>query len=681
MRHNIAIRFLVMLLTSVCLVASLAGIMSIVSLEGAGLYINSLDELQNHEYESIARTIATDYAELYAMQNLGDIPYLLRKDLCDDPTDRNDYSYWYATLSEKDIVIATLGPGHIPEICNATYTFTVAPLYAVLTPEETEEETSPDDTMPQSPEDDKTPENYLYSTQKTLWINSSLVTYPLDYYQAPEYTVTVYLHEEVLDSSSLHILTSLYPMRYSAIAVLIIGLILFAAGLVFLLWSAGVSPDGTVHPGGLNRIPLDVYLLLTIVGEYLLSLLLSRLITWTRYEGPHWGNLSLLVVNITAITLLGLGFLSAIAAQLKVKAGYWWRHSGIYRFTKRLCQFLRFLWRCLASLGNLLPLMWQWLLVGMLLLAALCVTGYYALWHGAKIWPFLLSLLLCTGTILYGSYAFGTLISGAKRMRDGNLTHKVPTRYLIGSFRDFALELNTLLDTVKQAAENEMRAERMRSELITNVSHDIKTPLTSIINFVDLLQKSHTEAQQKEYLEVLSRQSGRMKKLIEDLIELSKATSGSITVHITSLDAAETINQALGEFSDKLDAAGIVSVFSQPENPVMIKADGRLMWRVLSNLLSNAQKYALPGTRLYVELEEQEDTVLLSLKNVSKEPLTVHASELMERFVRGDTSRGSEGSGLGLNIAKSLMEVQNGQMHLSLDGDLFKVTLYFPADH
>lgn len=681
MRHNIAIRFLVMLLTAVCLVASLAGAMSIISLEGAGLYVNSLDDLQDHEYESIARTIATDYAELYTMQTLGNVPYLLRQDLCDDPTERNDYSYWYAVLSEKDTVLATLGPSHISSICDATYTFTVAPLYAGLTPEKSEEETLPDNPAPQPPAEDKKPVNYLYSTQKTLWINGSLVTYPLDYYQAPEYTVTVYLHEEVLDSSALHILTSLYPMRYSAIAVLIIGLILFAAGLVFLLLSAGVFPDGTVRPGGLNRIPLDVYALIVIVGEYLLYLLLSTLINWTRYEGPHWGNLSLLTVNLFAIILLVLGFLSAIAAQLKVKAGYWWRHSGIYRLTKRLWQLVRFLVKGAAALASLLPLMWQWLLVGMLLLAALCGTGYFTLWHGAKIWPFLLSLLLCTGTILYASYAFGTLISGAKRMREGDLSHKIPTRYLLGSFREFALELNTLLDTVKQAAENEMRAERMRSELITNVSHDIKTPLTSIINFVDLLQKSHTEAQQKEYLEVLSRQSGRMKKLIEDLIELSKATSGSITVHITSLDAAETIHQALGEFSDKLDAAGIVSVFNQPEDPVMIKADGRLMWRVLSNLLSNAQKYALPGTRLYVELEEREDTVLLSLKNVSKEPLTVHASELMERFVRGDTSRGSEGSGLGLNIAKSLMEVQNGEMHLSLDGDLFKVTLYFPADH
>ena len=197
---------------------------------------------------------------------------------------------------------------------------------------------------------------------------------------------------------------------------------------------------------------------------------------------------------------------------------------------------------------------------------------------------------------------------------------------------------------------------------------------------MDLLQKPHTEQQQTEYLEVLSRQSSRMKKLIEDLMELSKASTGNISVHISTMDAAETVNQALGEFSDKLEAARLTPVFHQPEEPIMMRSDGRLVWRVLSNLLSNAVKYAVPDTRLYIDLSRFEDKVLLSLKNISKEELTVHADELMERFVRGDTSRKNEGSGLGLNIAKSLMEVQGGQMQLLLDGDLFKVTLIFPAE-
>ena len=182
-------------------------------------------------------------------------------------------------------------------------------------------------------------------------------------------------------------------------------------------------------------------------------------------------------------------------------------------------------------------------------------------------------------------------------------------------------------------------------------------------------------------MEVLSRQSSRMKKLIEDLMELSKASTGNVSVNITSLNAAEAVNQALGEFSDKLEGARLSPVFHHPNEPVMMRSDGRLTWRVLSNLLSNAVKYALPGTRLYIDLAQFEDKVLLSLKNVSREALTLDSDELMERFVRGDVSRKSEGSGLGLNIAKSLMEIQGGQMQLLLDGDLFKVTLIFPADH
>ena len=229
------------------------------------------------------------------------------------------------------------------------------------------------------------------------------------------------------------------------------------------------------------------------------------------------------------------------------------------------------------------------------------------------------------------------------------------------------------------AAREQSKSERMRSELITNVSHDIKTPLTSIINYVDLLQMPHTPEQEEEWLAVLNRQSGRLKKLIEDLIEMSKAASGSLPVDIVELDAGEAVNQALGEFADKLAAAELTPVFHAPENPVFMRADGRLVWRAMSNLLSNAVKYALPETRLYIDISRVEGNVLISMKNISREPLNISAEELMERFVRGDTSRNTEGSGLGLNIAKNLMELQKGQLQLLVDGDLFKATLIFPA--
>ena len=243
----------------------------------------------------------------------------------------------------------------------------------------------------------------------------------------------------------------------------------------------------------------------------------------------------------------------------------------------------------------------------------------------------------------------------------------------------FSESLNDLAGVAVIAAQKQLKSERMKTELITNVSHDIKTPLTSIINYVDLLQKPHTDEEQEQYLEVLDRQSQQLKKLIEDLMDMSKASTGNMTVEITQVDAVESVNQALGEFADKLDKVQLYPVFRHTEESVAMMADGRLTWRVLNNLLSNAVKYALPGTRLYIDLMELEGKVVISLKNISREELNIDADELMERFVRGDDSRNTEGSGLGLNIAKSLMELQKGQLQLLVDGDLFKVTLIFPG--
>lgn len=336
--------------------------------------------------------------------------------------------------------------------------------------------------------------------------------------------------------------------------------------------------------------------------------------------------------------------------------------------------------RWLARLGrgcektfSRLPLIWQWLLVGMVLALWLLVAvaermeGMMALWCCAAL-----------AIVLYGANCFGALLEGVKHMRGGDLESKVDDKYLIGSFREFAGELNGLADVAMVAAQKQLKSERMKTELITNVSHDIKTPLTSIINYVDLLEKPHTPEQEKNYLEVLSRQSQRMKKLIEDLMEMSKASTGNIQVEIGKIDAVEAVNQALGEFADKLTAAGLTPVFRQSEENVYLLADGRLLWRAMSNVLSNAVKYALPGTRLYVDVSAVEDKAVISFKNISGAQLNISAEELMERFVRGDSSRNTEGSGLGLNIAKSLMELQKGQLQLLVDGDLFKVTLVFP---
>ena len=545
------------------------------------------------------------------------------------------------------------------------------------------------------------------------------------YQELTGYTVSLTLQEPVMRHSELaDALRLLWSYRNALFGILAVSVLLFAVCAVYLCCAAGRKPgrDG-VKAGGLNLIPLDAYALgvgLADVG-----------IVWLLAEGMEYLlNQGLLFAAGTAAAagygacVLFVGFCFAFAAQVKTPGGIWWRNS-LCGFAVRLCvwgcktalrclawcwhravplakrlvragwKLVRFfalelgkLWKWTISLVkrgaawlgrglrrflSMLPLTWQWLVAAFVLLFVMGITisTERAGW-------ILLGVCTVLAVVLYGSGAFGTLLESAKRMRRGDLDTKVDDGLLVGCFRDFAQELNGLADVAVVAAQKQLKSERMKTELITNVSHDIKTPLTSIINYVDLMCRPHSEEEQELYLEVLSRQSQRLKKLIDDLMELSKASTGNISVEITRVNAVEAVNQALGEFGDKLEKASLTPVFRHPEEPVEMLADGRLVWRVMSNVLSNAAKYALPGTRLYVDLSTLEDKVLISLKNISREELNVEVDELMERFVRGDASRNTEGSGLGLNIARSLMELQKGQLQLLVDGDLFKVTLIFP---
>lgn len=497
-----------------------------------------------------------------------------------------------------------------------------------------------------------------------------------------------------------------------------LGLVLFAALAVFLCSVAGRKPDSTeIKAGGFNALPLDLY------GGGVLALCIA--LGYLAVEVIHHAQDASTV--LAAMLLLGYGgcvlfvcFCFAVAAQVKMGNWHWLRNSIVGRCTSVALEIIRgifhliptlwsfalrivkdifkvvsalavLLWswmkKCLTVTGrllkkclglcektlSLLPLTWQWIVVGgvLVLWLLIAITGRNKFW----VMPWGVASL---ATILYGSNCFGRLLEGAKRMRSGDLESKVDDKYLVGCFREFAGELNGLADVAMVAAQNQLKSERMKTELITNVSHDIKTPLTSIINYVDLLEKPHTPEEAQSYVEVLSRQSHRLKKLIDDLMEMSKASTGNIQVDIGEIDAVEAVTQALGEFADKLTAAGLTPVFHQSEENIMLLADGRLLWRAVSNVLSNAVKYALPGTRLYVDVSATQDKAIISFKNISGAQLNISAEELMERFVRGDCSRNTEGSGLGLNIAKSLMELQKGQLQLLVDGDLFKVTLVFP---
>ena len=586
--------------------------------------------------------------------------------------------------------------------------------------EEATEATLPVETETYPAEDVET--GYYYDSELRQEMAVQYVWEPIP----PGYTMEIRLAQGAMRNElGWTLLRLAEAFRHILLEALGICIAVFALCVVHLCCSAGrTRRNNEVRAGGLNRIPLDIYALAdggSIVG------LVAAAVYGSEYFARNDQQLALIFCGACAYLacLLLVGFCFAFVAQVKTSGGYWWRNSLCGRCMKivvrlgrwllkgcrnaipRTGSLLRWLWNTgkvlalwlwdtfirlgkwvsdllgaclgwfiakLVRFFGLLPITWQFLLTGFTMVFLL-----YVVLRSYKVGWILLGFGLFFATILYAASAFAILLESAKRMSKGDLDTKVDDRMLIGGFKDFAGELNDLADVAVVAAQKQLKSERMKTELITNVSHDIKTPLTSIINYVDLLQKPHTEGEQTQYLEVLERQSQRLKKLIDDLMDMSKASTGNMAVEITRMDAGETVNQALGEFADKLERAQLIPVFRQPEEQVEMMADGRLVWRVMSNLLGNAVKYALPGTRIYVDLMKVDGKVIISMKNISREELNVHADELLERFVRGDASRNTEGSGLGLNIAQSLMELQKGQLQILVDGDLFKVTLIFPA--
>ncbi len=551
------------------------------------------------------------------------------------------------------------------------------------------------------------------------------------YVPLPEYTVTLHLdsRDSVYGAETYEIFQLVWAFRRQLLPLLGLSILIFVIFAVYLCCAAGRKPKSEeVRAGGLNRIPLDLYLCLTGFGITGLVVAAAEGGNYLLRKDMTMGIACALGCSLAAC-LLAVGFLFAFVAQIKTSGGYWWRNtlcghffrwflrfgSWLERFLSKkfflwLGRMIKWMWKTCCALCiwtyrsvekamlwigrtigrifswmgrllhrflSLLPLTWQWLLMGFFLVIVL-ILGVDGFKDGNDL-ALPVSLLLSFALVFYAAHCFGLLAESTRRMSKGDLDTKVDDKLMLGCFKDSAADLNALADVAVIAAQKQLKSERMKTELITNVSHDIKTPLTSIINYVDLLQKPHTEEEQQQYLEVLDRQSQRLKKLIEDLMDMSKANTGNMAVEITQVDAVEAVTQAIGEFADKLERAQLVPVFRHTEESAPMMADGRLVWRVMSNLLGNAVKYAMPGTRVYIDVIKLESKVVISLKNISREELTVDADELMERFVRGDDSRNTEGSGLGLNIAKSLMDLQKGHLQLLVDGDLFKVTLIFPS--
>lgn len=283
------------------------------------------------------------------------------------------------------------------------------------------------------------------------------------------------------------------------------------------------------------------------------------------------------------------------------------------------------------------------------------------------------------GLGIYAAMFMRRLQKGAQALADGNLSYQTDTKAMYWDFKKHGENLNRISEGMSAAVEKRLQSERMKAELITNVSHDIKTPLTSIINYSNLISDEKCDCEKhSEYSEVLVRKSEHLKRLLDDLVEISKAQSGNLDVELTPCDANVLLTQASGEYIQKCENAGLELVTAIPEGRIRIMADGRRIWRVFENLLNNAVKYSLSGSRVYIALSRYGDFASFTFRNTSKTMLNITPDELTERFVRGDSSRSTEGNGLGLSIAKSLTELQNGKMDIDIDGDLFKVTLLFP---
>ena len=449
----------------------------------------------------------------------------------------------------------------------------------------------------------------------------------------------------------------IYNCRYQLIVIAAVSFILCLVLFIFLLCAAGhrAGSEGIV-PSFVDKIPFDLFTLLMIVAISCLWAILAEM----SYDSILLIMLACLVILVAALLIL----LYIMSFAVRVKLGGVIKGCIIYKVLAWVWRLIRSVCHAIAELVRGMPLVPKsCIAVAVILLLELISVNSGVVW--------LITNALLAAALIYTAICAKKLLTAGHKLAAGDESCVVDTSKLYGPFREHGEDLNTIRDGVSLAVEARMRSEHFRTELITNVSHDIKTPLTSIINYVDLLGKEKPENEKmREYIDVLQRQSARLKKLIDDLLEASKASTGNLTVNAEPCDVGVLLDQTLGEYGEKLSAAGLEPVLTKPEKPVIIMADGRHMWRIFDNLLNNICKYSQRGTRVYLEVCERDGKAVVTFRNISSD-------ELMERFVRGDSSRNTEGSGLGLNIAQSLAQLQKGTMELTVDGDLFKVTLTF----
>ena len=470
----------------------------------------------------------------------------------------------------------------------------------------------------------------------------------------------------------------MFPMLAGAV----FGSVLWLIGMVWLTVTAGRKPeDEEIHLNGFDRWYTEI-----AAGAVIGIWLAGTIILGTLIANSSLGYSYAVVTVIVTCLICGtytmawflIGYLSLVR---RIKAGTLWKNSLIRTVLKwigkcsgKLADFVRAFSRNTAEKIKVLLVGGAFLFLQFLIIG--CIFG------GAEV--FLLALMAVDVAamifVIRKADGLDLIMDGLKKISDGELQYKIKTDTLTGKQKVMAEYINNIGGGLDAAVENSLKKERMQTELITNVSHDLKTPLTSIINYVDLMKRENpTDPKIQEYLRILDEKSQRLKVLTEDVVEASKASTGNIKLEMNDIDFVEMVQQVIGEFEEKFQEKNLTMMVHFTDEPSIIYADGQRMWRVLENVFGNVVKYAMEGTRVYAEISNRNKKVTFSLKNISAQPLNISADELTERFIRGDVARNTEGSGLGLSIAKSLTELQGGEFKLYLDGDLFKVMITFVA--
>lgn len=494
-----------------------------------------------------------------------------------------------------------------------------------------------------------------------------------------DYKLTICLLDELVYKDAVYtaykLLDIAYAIRYWILAALAVSLIVLVASFVWLIKHTGrKDEDGNIVLRRVDKIPFDLYTLLMLAVSMMVVLTLVEAACYA-YDSC---DAALYTVAASALEIpLVLWFI--MSCIVRHKAGMLWKNTCIHRIGCRIKSGFQYV-------RTHMPFIWK----GVLLAGGICIVELLLLAVGTGMYGFgymrgLLFLFFLEKAVLITAFTFvlanlNQLKKAGEQIAAGDYNHEVDTSKMFWDFKQYGYTLNHITEGMQTALEERMKSEHFKTELITNVSHDIKTPLTSIINYTDLLSKEDLDnPKAAEYLEVLIRQSARLKKLIEDLIEASKASAGTLKVNWENCEPEVLLTQAAGEYEERLRSKNLELIVHISEEGLTIRADGRHLWRVFDNLLNNIYKYAQPGTRVYLDMERKDGRAVILFRNTSGCALHMSGDELRERFVRGDSSRNTEGSGLGLSIAESLTELMGGTLDLIIDGDLFKVILTFPC--